>query len=213
MLNSLDILNINIFFKGWWTLFIIVPSLISLFTDDDKVGSIIFLVIGLLLFMSIQNIINFELIRKITVPLIIVIIGLSLIFKDALNNKVNKEINKLNKNINKDNNYFSFFSAQKIDLDEEEFKGSEITSIFGATTLNLTKAKIEEDIVINATSIFGGIDIYVPTDVNIKIKSTSIFGGVDDKRINKDNNNKITIYVNTTSIFGGVVIKWIPAKK
>ena len=30
-LNALEITNINIFFSGWWTLFIIVPSFIDLF--------------------------------------------------------------------------------------------------------------------------------------------------------------------------------------
>ena len=29
-LNAMGITNINIFFKGWWTLFIIIPSLINL---------------------------------------------------------------------------------------------------------------------------------------------------------------------------------------
>ena len=36
----------NIFFDGWWTLFIIVPSVISLFTEREKTGSIIGIAIG-----------------------------------------------------------------------------------------------------------------------------------------------------------------------
>lgn len=35
-LNALEITNINIFFSGWWTLFIIVPSFIDLFKKNDK---------------------------------------------------------------------------------------------------------------------------------------------------------------------------------
>ena len=35
-LNELNITNINIFFDGWWTLFIIVPCIIGLFNDDEK---------------------------------------------------------------------------------------------------------------------------------------------------------------------------------
>ncbi len=30
--------------------------------------------------------------------------------------------------------------------------------------------------------MFGGIEIYVPDDVNVKIKSSSIFGGVSEKK-------------------------------
>lgn len=40
-LNALEITNIDIFFDGWWTLFIIVPCFISLFKESDKTGSLI----------------------------------------------------------------------------------------------------------------------------------------------------------------------------
>ena len=37
-LNALDLTDINIFFKGWWTLFIIIPSIISLCKNEGKTG-------------------------------------------------------------------------------------------------------------------------------------------------------------------------------
>jgi len=42
-LNALNITDINFFFTGWWTLFIIIPSLIGLFNDkdQDKTGNLI----------------------------------------------------------------------------------------------------------------------------------------------------------------------------
>ena len=40
-LSALDIVKVNIFFDGWWTLFIIVPSAISLFTSSEKFSSAI----------------------------------------------------------------------------------------------------------------------------------------------------------------------------
>lgn len=38
-LNALEITSINLFFRGWWTLFIIIPCVIGLFDtkDDGKV--------------------------------------------------------------------------------------------------------------------------------------------------------------------------------
>ena len=38
-LNALEITDINVFFDGWWTLFIIVPCFIGLFKDEDKTGN------------------------------------------------------------------------------------------------------------------------------------------------------------------------------
>ena len=46
-LKTLGICDINVFFKGWWTLFIIVPCFIGLIKDNDKTASIIGLVFGL----------------------------------------------------------------------------------------------------------------------------------------------------------------------
>ena len=46
-LNVLEVINFDIFFDGWWTLFIIIPSITNLVTDDNKTASIIFLIIGI----------------------------------------------------------------------------------------------------------------------------------------------------------------------
>ena len=205
-LNTIGITDIDIFFDGWWTLFIIVPCFIGLFTNKDKTGNIIGLLVGVILLLGMQNIIDFSLIWKLLLPSIIVIIGLSLIFKNTFNSKINSEIKKLNSKNTKDNEYCATFSGQRIDFPNEEFKGATLNSVFGSITCDLREAKIKEDVVINASSVFGGIDIIVPDDVNIKIKSNSIFGGVDNKKKNSED-KKHTIYVNASCLFGGVDIK------
>ena len=43
-LNAFHITNIDLFFDGWWTLFIIVPCFFGLFKDQDKTGNIIGLI-------------------------------------------------------------------------------------------------------------------------------------------------------------------------
>ena len=204
-LNALNITDINIFFDGWWTLFIIVPCFIGLFKDEDKSSNLIGLVIGICLLLGCIDIIEFTLIWKLMVPAILVMIGLSFIFKDTLNSKIKKEIKKINKTEQKE--YCSCFSGQTIDFNNEEFKGCTISAIFGGVKCDLKNAIIKNDVVINATSIFGGITIYVPENVNVKISATSIFGGVSDERKNKTKNNEYTIYINTTSMFGGIEIK------
>ena len=191
--NSLGITNIDIFFDGWWSLFIIIPCFIGLFSNEDKTGNIIGLLVGVILLLGMNDILDLDKIWKLIVPSIIVIIGLSLIFKNSFNSKVNDKINKLNKEKNSDDNYFAAFSGQ------------DVTACFGGIKLDLREAIIEKDIVINASSIFGGINILVPEDVNVIVKSTSIFGGVTNKKENT--NSKKNIYINAMCMFGGVDIK------
>ena len=44
--------NFTIFFDGWWTLLIIIPCTMGLFTESDKTGNIIGVIIGILLFLK-----------------------------------------------------------------------------------------------------------------------------------------------------------------
>ncbi len=97
--NALGITSVNIFFDGWWTMFIIIPCLIGLFSKNEKIGNLIGLLIGVALFLGCQDIIAFDLIWKLAFPVILVLIGLSMIFKDAFGGKINTEIEKLNKNL------------------------------------------------------------------------------------------------------------------
>ena len=95
--NAIGITNIDIFFDGWWTLFIIVPCFIGLFNDSDKTGNVIGLVIGGTLLLACQGLLNFEMVWKLVVPVALVIIGVSIIFKDSIHGKINSEISKINK--------------------------------------------------------------------------------------------------------------------
>ena len=81
MLNALNIININLLFTGWWTLFIIIPSLIGLIKDKDKTGSIIGLLVGVSLLLSVRGIVKIDLILKLILPSLLIIIGLSIMLK------------------------------------------------------------------------------------------------------------------------------------
>ena len=75
-----------------------------------------------------------------------------------------------------------------------------------STTLDLRNAIITEDVVINSTCIFAGIDIFVPQNVQVKVAGVPVFGGVDNKAANAAPGAP-TVYVNSTCIFSGVDIK------
>lgn len=203
-INSLGIAEINIFFKGWWTLFIIVPCFIGLFTENSKTGNIIGLLIGLFLLLVSQGILDFDLVWKLTLPAILIIIGISLLFKDSV---LDKEIKKIKKKSGKSYEYWATFSSQNISFNNEEFTGADLNSIFGGIKFDLREAIIKEDIVLNATAIFGGIEILAPNGVKIKLKSNSIFGGSTNKVVNDNNEKSPTIFINSVAIFGGIEIK------
>ena len=204
-LNALEITNINVFFDGWWTLFIIVPCVIDLFKDKNKTGNIIGILVGICLLLACQNIISFGLIFKLMIPVTLVIVGVSILFKDTINSKVKKKIKELNTGNKKE--HCATFGGIDLDFSNETFESCSLSAVFGGVKCNLKDAVIKNDVVINISSIFGGVDLIVPNDVTVKISSTPICGGVSDERKNKDINSKNTIYVNAICMFGGVDIK------
>ncbi len=206
-INSLGIADVDIFFDGWWTLFIIVPSLIGFFTESDKAGNLIGLSIGAFLLLCCQDILSFDLLFKLLLPIIIVIFGCKLIFGSFRSAKSQKVLENVVNNGGCVRNVTATFSGQNVMYSPgEEFSGAELNAIFGGVDYDLRNAVIPNDCVIKVSAIFGGIDIIVPPNVNVKVNSTSIFGGTSNKHINS-NANTVTIYVEGTCLFGGVEIK------
>lgn len=199
-LYSTGVVKVNLLFDGWWTLFIIIPSFLGLFDDDNRTGSLIGLIIGVLLLLSCQELLDFDLVLKLIVPAILVITGIAFIFKGKIKNKNMENVKAVS-----GNNYSATFSGQNLDFSKEEFTGTKLDAVFGGIKCDLRNAIINDDVVIEASAIFGGITILVPKDVNVKVTSTSIFGGVDGK--SKMDKPGKTIYVNATCLFGGVEIK------
>lgn len=201
--DSFNLWEFRLFFDGWWTLFIIIPCLISIVENGLGTGNIVGLTIGILFLLSSQGIVNSRIVGKLIFPVILILIGIKIIFRDNFSKNVKKNMNI---NINREERleYTSIFSGQKEIYPNQQFSGASILAIFGGMELDLRNAIINEDIVINSTSICGGVDILIPSNVNVKISSIPIFGGAANKARPCINVNAPTIYINATCIFGGL---------
>ncbi len=208
-LSSLGMVEVNIFFDGWWTLFIIVPSAISLVTSRDKISALVGLAVGVVILLCVRDVLEFDMILKLVVPAVIVIVGLKMIISTFADKKTEDAVREMERNTDNIDNVFALFTGEKVDCRGKVFCGAEINAIFGGVDYDLRGAVIEPDCAIKATALFGGIDIIVPANVKVRVKSTSIFGGTSNKvrRANDGAEDVITIYVSALSMFGGIDIK------
>ena len=179
--RNMDWWDFSIFFDGWWTLFLIVPSVISLI-----------LVLGVLMLLASQEVIEWRTIWKVFVPLIIIVIGLAIIFA---NRKAKEKRVRANAK-----EYVAIFSGvdEVINKIESDFK---ITAVFGGVELDMRDVTLDSDLVIDCFTLFGGIDIRLPKNVKVEVNGLPIFGGVENKY---RNDGKVIVYINHTTIFGGV---------
>jgi len=204
-LNVFNITDIDVFFDGWWTLFIIVPCTIGLFTEREKTGNIIGIAIGVFLLLCCQDILSFSMLWKLLMPAIVVIIGLKMVLTGLFGNKANEIMKQLRLEGKEPKTGCATFSGRDVNYDGEVFEGAELTAVFGGLDCDLRNAVIEKDCAIHVSAIFGGIDIAVPAGINVRVSTNSIFGGVSNKTAVYQ--NAPTIYISGTCVFGGVDIE------
>lgn len=205
-LNAFGVTDINLFFDGWWTLFIIIPSLVAIFKDRDKSGGIFGLIIGVLLLLSQLEVIDVSWVWKITVPAVLVIIAIKMIVNGSQKKEKGEDDGVRIVTPEKAPSTCAIFGGKDINFDGQVFEGAELTAVFGGLDCNLSNAIIEKDCKIQAVSFCGGIDITVPRNVNVVLESTSVFGGVDDNTVHPEN-PVATVYIETTNAFGGLDVK------
>ena len=79
-LNSLGVTDINLFFEGWWTLFIIIPCLAALFTvKGDKTWYLIGLAVGVVLLLSAQKVIDGDRLWAVLLAVLFLSFGINMI--------------------------------------------------------------------------------------------------------------------------------------
>ena len=201
--------DFDIFFKGWWTLFIIIPSLISIFTEKEKLASVGFCTAGIILLLAAQEVITYDTAWKIILAVILVLIGIGIIFKTVFHSNNDKEVEEKVKDLEDGktmDSQMAIFSGSERTYKDETFTGSNLVAVFGGAELDLAHAKFTKDTVIKAFALFGGIDIRVPEDVIIKSRSGFIFGGISDDRKSNEAKGKHTIYIDAAGGFGGITI-------
>lgn len=135
----------------------------------------------------------------------ILLIGIGIYYLITTNNR--KESNK--NNYFKDVDYiskFNIFSSLEEKINSQNFRGGEITTIFGGAEIDLVECNINsEECRINLFTMFGGIEINTPENCNIVMTGVPIFGGSEIKRKKLYSDGPI-LYIKYFVLFGGIEI-------
>lgn len=104
------------------------------------------------------------------------------------------------------------FGGGEYMFNSDNFKGGKISAIFGGGKYDLRKAKLcaTQTNILEISIIFGGIELLIPGDWNIKVEVDSILGGFSHKKTDYSTSeidpSKVLI-IRGTVIFGGGEIK------
>lgn len=210
-LSALGVINLNVLFDGWWTLFIIVPCFCNLFSDKNKTGAAMGVAMGILLLLGARDLISWEQVGKLALGVIIIIAGLSLMLgrilrrmwsvKHVAQEQITVEDGK------EVRNYEVSFGEQVAKLDGEVFNGANAKCSFGAMQIDLRQAQITNNAVITIECAFGAMEILVPAKVTVKTSINSSFGGAEITHANPNFADSPTLHIQGKVSFAGVEIK------
>lgn len=78
-------------------------------------------------------------------------------------------------------------------------------ALFGEVEIDLSEALFtQREVVINATAVFGGVDIKVPENVSVRSAGTGVFGGFDVRTHEADEPDAPVVLVTGFALFGAV---------
>jgi predicted membrane protein len=104
----------------------------------------------------------------------------------------------------------AIFSAVKRRITTKDFKGGKLTAVFGGFDIDLTEAEMQGDEAhLEANAVFGGGEIYVPTNWLVTVNGAAIFGEYSDKtrRRPMESSGTKRLIIKGAAVFGAVIIK------
>ncbi len=195
--NSFGLWHFHLFFKGWWAFFIILPCLVGIIQKGAGAGNVLGLCLGIALFLGSRGFLDFSIVRRLIVPVVFVVIGASLLLGGSRRRLQDREGQSY-----KDGGREAFAS-----FDGQLFSGGPVRAVFGNAGLDLRRAVISQDVQVDATAVFGSVEILAPDNVTVKVLTTPVFGSVANRAASPVRMPSYTLYINATCVFGGITIQ------
>lgn len=195
-----------------WKMILIVLGIFLMVTDKNRSTGIILFLIGTV-FLS-RDIFNVEFweVMRFAIPALFLLAGVMLILPGRSPLRRKKYNTITDDDIRDSVQDVNVFSGGSKAITSDNFKGGEITCIFGGAELNFRNAKLAPGSnVLDITCIFGGVTLYVPEDWTVRLDITPVFGGFSDSRAESNMNLRTDpeklLVIRGTVIFGGGEIK------
>lgn len=164
--------------------------------------------------------------RPLLWPLILILLGLVIAFKPRRNFKDQYMRKMRDRNRHFEKKYEDWkgctSGAQEDFIDStsvmggvqknilsKNFKGGDITNVFGGTEINLSQADFEGRVTLEITQVFGGTKLVIPANWEIQSSSmVTVMGSVEDKRaLDVPTDPGKVLVLNGTTFMGGIEIR------
>ncbi len=164
------------------------------------VGGIILIVLGLLFLLNNLDIVSFHDVFRNFWPLILVLVGIYIIFKNyrrtAPDNKETKIKTGLDITADKEDiDESNVFGDINVNIKSENFQKGTVRTVFGKVTADLTEIKIakgENHLYLNA--VFGEIKVRTADNLTVKVIASNLGGAINVFGQKRDGLNQRLVY-------------------
>lgn len=198
LLDNTDVLDAGEFFSNYWPLAVIGAGLLMFVTNPTHwVSALIVTGVGAGFLLSTLDVID---VSDFIWPIVIVVVGLSVIFGRSSRRKVEQTGDTVSS--------FNMFSGSELASHSKQFKGGDVSAVFGGAELDLSDAVPAEGAELDVFTAFGAVEVTVPHGWNVVVKGLPLFGGFENKTAKEPiPEGAPLLIINATAIFGGVEVK------
>lgn len=213
LLDTFDITHLPIrhYIFSWKTLLIGI-GVVLLVTKERAIAG--YILIGLGIVFWLPSLVNYSItLHQIFWPAILIGIGVLIITRRGKHSKYHRFLENSEFSSNDFIDDISVLGGGTKIIQSKNFKGGEITAIFGGSEFIFKDAELSPDgCIIDVFTMFGGSKLIIPDNWIVKSDMFSLFGGFNDKRIIRpeepeENGSKNILYLKGLVIFGGMEIK------
>lgn len=200
-LNSLHVIDFHI--KNWWPLILVVFGFLDLVNARRifNFSGWFLIVLGGTFLLATNDLVGWGEIWHFGVPALLILIGLSLIFK--------KEFRPMTVTVGDDEiGDSAVFGSAKRRVNSKSFKGGSASRVFGDSEIDLRDADLaEEGAVLDISAVFGDIKVLVPKSWPLDVYSSKILGDFENNTENEQRSEGKRLVIRANVVFGDIKIR------
>jgi predicted membrane protein len=197
LLDNAGVLDAGEIFGTWWPAIVLLAGILTFAANPRHWPvALIITAVGLAFLLSNLDIID---LGNFIIPAAIIVVGLLVLLGRGLGAKTEAGDRV---------NSFNVFSGSEIASHSKEFRGGNISAVFGGAEVDLRDAVPAPGAELDVFAAFGGVDVTVPGGWNVVTRGLPLFGAIENATAKEPvSPDAPTLVVNATVLFGGLEIK------
>lgn len=202
-LDNLDVLDASRFIRFWPALLVAygIIRLADTANPSGKVWGIIAISVGALMLLDRMDFLTFRF--RDWWPLILVGIGGSMLFRSLTKRTARADTEPASDSTV---SLFALLGGFERTNSSQDFRGGDLTAVMGGCELDLRRASLKGEAVIDIFAFWGGVGIKVPEDWSVSVRGFPVMGAIEDKTHPPKGGSGKLLVVKGYAIMGGAEI-------